>query len=241
MAKWPQDADVRFERGVLLIVILFFFPHMLFEGALLLGVDPCISSVEKAVILIGVSIAEYALVLGIISRVGRVDVKQMLFGRLPSLRDYAVWGAVASVLGFLHFASHLKYGYRYEEISSGLFLGGIAVQAVMFPLIEESVYRGVCFVALYNYGCRSRLLAYFGSTFLFTMAHAPSYWELLRHGVLGLDVTSITIISIYGLVAAYVYESTGKLLLCVWVHGIVNGMQYMGAMVGYLAGVPPSP
>ena len=37
-----------------------------------------------------------------------------------------------------------------------------------------------------------------------------------------------------GLVFAHIYETTGKLLVCVLCHAMINGMEVIGYLAGYL-------
>ena len=236
---WLPDLDIKFGRGLLVTLLLFFATHLFFEGALRLGVDPNAGSLQKTLILIGVLALEAALVLLVISRIGRIDIRRLFFGKLPSWRELLGWGFVASAAAFFHFASHLKYGYRWEEMGYAFFAAGIVLEALMFPLIEEPIYRGICFVALYNYNRRNAILAYLGSTLFFTMAHAASFSELILHATLGLGGFHLFFIICFSLLSAYIYHSTGKLLLCIWVHGIINSIKYVGVLVGSWAGVAP--
>ena len=45
------------------------------------------------------------------------------------------------------------------------------------------------------------------------------------------------IIIVFGLVAAYIYETTGKLLLCIVFHGVGNAFVMSAPLVGYLLGM----
>ena len=81
---WLPELYIKFGRGLLVTLLLFFATHLFFEGALRLGVDPNAGSLQKTLILIGVLALEAALVLLVISRIGRIDIRRLLFGKLPS-------------------------------------------------------------------------------------------------------------------------------------------------------------
>ncbi len=91
--------------------------------------------------------------------------------------------------------------------SVGLLLS-VLMAAIVAPIVEETAYRGV----LYRY-LRNRLntgVAVAVSSFVFGVAHAPS-WEV----VLNAAVT--------GAVFALAYERTGTLWFSILLHGILNG------------------
>ena len=82
------------------------------------------------------------------------------------------------------------------------------------PFVEELVYRGVVYSAL------KRAVGAVGSVFfvlgLFTLVHVPQYWP--NYGVLlavGLLSVCLTILRAY----------TGRLLPCVLIHMVFNGIQ----------------
>jgi len=242
MPRWLPDVDIDFRRSLPMIVVLFLLPNLFVEGMIIVGVDMRATSLRKGLIMIGGFLIQCLLVLATIKKMSDLSIKQLLCGKLPSLVEYAKWGVVGCMLGFIQFATHLRYGFRFEELGSTFvifWIGGIVLRSVLWPLIEEPIYRGVCFVALYNCGKKNRLLAYLGSTFLFLVYHSPSYTDFFLSGTLGLGNLHILLIVSFSLVSAYIYESTGKLLLCMWVHGIINAMEFIGALVGYLGGVAP--
>ena len=78
------------------------------------------------------------------------------------------------------------------------------------------------------------MLAYVGSTALFTVSHTSSLLDFVMHGRIGLVDQHLLILIGFGLVSAYVYESTGKLSLCIISHGVANLMRFVGIFTEYL-------
>jgi len=242
MPRSLPDVDIRFRQGLPLIFVLFFLPNLFVEGMIISGIDMNATSIRKGQILIICFFVQCLLVLVAIKKLGGINIGKLLYGKLPSFVEYVKWGIVGCMLGFIQFASHLRYGFRFEELGLTFvifWIGGIILRSILWPLIEEPIYRGIIFVALYNCGDKNRLLAYIGSTFLFVVYHTPSYTNFFLHGILELGNLHLFLIISFSLISAYIYESTGKLLLCIWVHGIANAMEFIGALVGYLTDVAP--
>ena len=101
----------------------------------------------------------------------------------------------------------------------------------MWPLIEEPIFRGVLFTTLRQ---ANRAGAYAISAAVFTLHHSQSYVDLLLYGTTGLTSLHISFLLIFGLLSAYIYESTGSLSLCIICHGVANGMRFVGLLLGYL-------
>jgi membrane protease YdiL (CAAX protease family) len=82
------------------------------------------------------------------------------------------------------------------------------------PLTEEFVYRGVLYPALQR--LTGRIWAVAGVLALFTMVHVPQYWP--SYGV----ILTIGLLSFF-LTAIRAY--TGRILPCVVIHTVFNGIQ----------------
>ena len=52
----------------------------------------------------------------VIQRIGKIQIKYLLFGKLPSPRECIKWGLISALLGIIQFVDHLAYGYRIEEL-----------------------------------------------------------------------------------------------------------------------------
>jgi len=82
------------------------------------------------------------------------------------------------------------------------------------PLVEESIYRGILYPAIERTaGAKAAVILV---TLLFAIPHVPQYWPNL--GV----ISSITLLSV---VLTLVRARTGRLLPCVVVHLVFNGIQ----------------
>lgn len=91
------------------------------------------------------------------------------------------------------------------------------VAAFTAPLTEELVYRGILYSAFKKkFGTAAGVIAV---TLLFALVHVPQYKESL--GVL-------TIILMLSFVLTMLRASTGKILPCIIVHFIFNGLQALG-------------
>jgi uncharacterized protein len=98
-------------------------------------------------------------------------------------------------------------------------LAGLAVFTA--PLVEELIYRGVLYSALHKLvGVSPAVVIVLG---IFTLIHVPQYWPNV--GVIaavGLLSISLTIIRAY----------SGRLLPCVVIHLVFNGIQALMLVIG---------
>ena len=155
-----------------------------------------------------------------------------LAGRRPSLSQAILCAAVGVGFGIPGFVSVKGLGYLIGTTGYTVFvLPAVLTYTIIIPFIEEPIFRGICFPVL---KARSRLLAYAGSTALFTASHTNSLLEFVMHGHIGLTDQHLLILVGFGLVSAYIYESTGKLWLCVISHGVANSMRFVGIFADYL-------
>ena len=121
--------------------------------------------------------------------------------------------------------------FRFDVILQFDVLMLLVKDSLITPLIEEIKYRAVFYAALRKKG---RIIAYLVSSVVFTLSHAQSYGDLFMHGSMGLSGGQIGGILLAGLVFAHIYETTGKLLVCVLCHAMINGMEVIGYVVGFL-------
>ena len=99
------------------------------------------------------------------------------------------------------------------RISQESWLGGFVLLAMLAPITEEPVFRGLIlrgFLARY-----SAPVALFGSALLFGLAHANP-WQLAS----GLIV---------GLLLGWLYYRTGSLWPCLFTHALFNGLPHVVA------------
>ncbi|MYK00921.1 MAG: CPBP family intramembrane metalloprotease, partial [Gemmatimonadales bacterium] len=107
----------------------------------------------------------------------------------------------------------------------------IAVSGVLAPIKEEISERGILYAALRKKG---KVIAYFLSVFWFVFLHVPSYSNLFFNGIIGLTLHHFILIILTGIITAYIYESTGKLILCVIFHCAINATLTLSAFLYYL-------
>ena len=214
--------------------LLFFLPTLISDFAYYLGVDNDVDSVRDGLWLVVLYSFILFVVLLIIKNIGGIKLHIMLFSRIPSLSDILICSSIGFLLGFFRFTASLRYGYRLEEPQFIEFLVlGIILKSVLWPLVEEPIFRVIFFVTLYRWK-NSRLIAYGGSTIFFLLYHYVSIFppEIIRLGYfhIGLIVT-------FSIIAAYLYHRKGNILLCMLVHGIPNGSDFFGAVAGYAFGI----
>jgi membrane protease YdiL (CAAX protease family) len=96
--------------------------------------------------------------------------------------------------------------------SAALIIAFLAVATA--PIVEESIYRGILYPALER--TSGATVAIVLVTLLFAIPHVPQYWP--NFGVIG----SITLLSV---ALTVLRARTGRLLPCIVVHFVFNGVQ----------------
>ncbi len=236
--SWPKDVEVSCIRGMALLVVLFFAPHLILDASFRMGFPNNVVTVKHSLEMALIYIAVLAAVAITLKLVGKISIVSFLQVKALLPSELLVCISFATLFGFFQFYASVPYGRLLPDVDYILFfLAGLLVHSVLWPVIEEVIFRGIAFVALFNYS-RSRLMAYLGSTFLFTIFHTPSLPNLFLHATTGLSNAHLILIVSFSLFAAFIYERTGKLMLCVLAHGVVNGMEFLGVIVGYLVDFP---
>ena len=185
------------------------------------GIGLTLSTARELAIGNGLDVVLFCLMLLGLKEAGGVDIRRLFFGRLPNLRESSKWGSLGiafSVPDFVHATSVPTY-FGYEGYVTFVLLH-MSHLTIAMPCIEETLFRGVCFGSLLVVG---RIPAYAISTILFLLWHVK-FIDLIAKGTT--DVTSwhAASIVVFGLVGAYIYEKTGKLLLCIIFHGAGNAL-----------------
>ncbi len=178
-----------------------------------------------------VHLARLSLVLYVVQKWGGIHLKSH-FRRLPTWKEGIKWGMVGALFGSTSFFNSMNSGYRFDSLETNIMiLVFLAKGSLITPLIEEIKYRAVFYAALRKKG---RIIAYTVSSVVFTLSHAQSYGDLFMHGSMGLSSWQIGGLLLAGLVFAHIYETTGKLLVCVMCHAMINGMEVIGYVAGFL-------
>ncbi len=165
-------------------------------------------------------ILTFAMVWMLVTRFGRIPFREALGWSWP--RGLGLWRSV--MLAFALFAVANAVGKllgadkptQLEQLINSSLAARytIAVLAVLTaPFVEEFTYRGILFAAL------QRLVGTVGAAIvvlgLFTLIHVPQYWP--NFGVIaaiGLLSLTLTVIRAY----------TGRLLPCIVIHLVFNGI-----------------
>ncbi len=233
-SAWPEAVNISVKRGFILSGMLFVLPSMIIDVAIYLGLDPDVDSFEDGYNLIALYIFIAIFVLSLIKYFARIPIQKMFFCRIPSVWDIVIWSCVGLILGSVRILPSLREGYRFEEPLFFLFMFyALILKSILYPLVEEPIYRGIIFVALYNWK-GNRFIAYVGSSFIFLFYHFVSFIPL---GFNSLSYFHIVFILLFAFIAAYLYDRRGNILLCMLVHGIPNGSDFIGGLLGYLLGV----
>ena len=231
---WPDVVNINIKRGFILSLVLFLLPTMVLDVAIYFGLDSNVDSFEDGYYLIALYIFIAIFVLSLIRIFGGIPIQKMLFSRIPSVWQVFIWFGVGLLLGSVKFLPSLREGYRFEEPLFFLFaFYALILKSILIPLVEETIYRGIIFVTLYNWK-GNRFIAYVGSSFIFLFYHFVS---LIPFGLNSTSYFHIAFIFSFALIAAYMYDRTGNILLCILVHGIPNGSDFLGGLLGYLLGV----
>lgn len=96
-----------------------------------------------------------------------------------------------------------------------------ALAVLTAPLVEELVYRSILYTGIERrYGVAAAVLIV---TSLFALVHVPQYWG---------SVAAITAILTLSLALTTIRAFTGRILPCVAIHLVYNGIQAVGLLFG---------
>jgi uncharacterized protein len=99
------------------------------------------------------------------------------------------------------------------------------------PFVEEFVYRGVLFAALQRLA--GAVVAGVTTLALFTLIHVPQYWP---------NIGVIAAVAFLSVALTVVRAKSGRLLPCVVIHLVFNGIQSVILLIEpYLPSAPPIP
>ena len=234
--QWPIGVEINLKSGFFLAASLFVLPTLISDLSFFLGLDKDVDSVDDGLRLVILYCFILFVVLFVIGSLGRIELKTLFFSRFPSLSEIFVWGCVGLLLGFFKLTASLRLGYRFEEPRFVEFMIlALILKSILWPLVEEPIYRGIFLVTLYKWK-KNRLIAYGGSSLFFLFYH---FISVIPPEFMTLQYFHIFFIVAVGLITAYLYDRKGNIWLCILVHGIPNGSDFLGALLGYLLGVKP--
>lgn len=179
----------------------------------------------------GVFLQVFALFPAHLLTLGMVWAVVTRFGKYPFLRTIGwewpsrVWPWLSVALGFVLFGTGIAIAKTVgaetptflEQLinSSTATRYSIAFLATFTaPVVEEFIYRGVLFAALQRLA--GAVVAGVATLFLFTLIHVPQYWPNL--GVLAA-------VGFLSIALTVIRAKTGRLLPCVVIHFVFNGIQ----------------
>ena len=229
---WPASTDIGLARGLIITAFLLVsLPLLEVVVVNLAGTGYVIDTIKGAAIILPVHILSLVMVGFVVQKWGGIHFKS-LFRRLPTLREGIKWGMVGVLFGSTMFLKAMNSGLRFDNLETIIMVLVLLVKvSFITPLVEEIKYRAVFYAALRKKG---RIVAYAVSSVVFTLSHAPSYGDLFLHGSMGLSTGQVAGLLLSGLVFAHIYETTGKLLVCVICHAMINGMELIGYAAGHL-------
>lgn len=228
------------------IPVIFIVPYALKRG--LTPASPTFAkelaeiSLDKTGILLQVAallpthLLTFALVWALVTRFGKFPFFATIgWSWPPQLRFWrsVVLGALLFAMGtaLAHFAGAEKETLLEQIINSSLAARySIAFLAVFTaPFIEEFVYRGVLFAAVQKLaGSMTAGLLTLG---LFTLIHVPQYWP---------NVGVLAAIGFLSVALTIVRAKTGRLLPCIVIHFVFNGIQSVFLLVEPYFSTPPA-
>lgn len=242
---WPSEVDIGFYRGVILTVVLycvFYLLYVIVDSTLLMifsfyhkrGITDYDFGMQLNIGTQGIVL--YSLRLGIIyvivQEIAGIRIRTLLCHTSPSFAQSSKWAFIGICLSLPYLITMWRGNYEdpFLYVLMGTVVSCVSA-ALMAPIQEEIVHRGVLFPALRKKG---RTMAYFFSALWFVFGHVPSYSELFLSGNIGLELHHFIILVLVAIVAAHIYESTGNLTLCIIFHGAYNLAPRVSGFLSYL-------
>lgn len=244
---WPLEVDIGFSRGIILTIAVFLGSRLLYwlfdyiQKIILSSFNYTLSNTSiGSEIYIGILvILGFVLVYIVVQRFGRINIRTLLWHTPPSFKQSLKWAFWGFCLSFsfcllqLYGKGDMIKNYSdksFPYVFTITFID-IIVSGIVAPIKEEISERGVLYAALRKKG---KVIAYFFSVFWFVFLHVPSYSSLFFNGIIGLTLHHFILIILTGIITAYIYESTGKLILCVIFHCAINATFILSSFFYYL-------
>ncbi len=244
---WPLEVDIEFGQGIVLTITVFLGSQLLYwlvdhtQKTVLPFFDYTLSNTGIGIEIYNgiLVILGFILVYIVVQRIGRINIRTLLWHTPPSFKQSLKWAFWGFCLSFSFCLLQLYgKGYMIKDYSDKSFsyvftitFINIVVSGILAPIKEEISERGILYTALRKKG---KIIAYFFSVFWFVFLHVPSYSNLFFNGIIGLTLHHFIFIILAGIITAYIYESTGRLILCVIFHSASNTTFTMSSFLYYL-------
>lgn len=244
---WPLEVDIGFGQGIVLTITVFLGSQLLYwlvdhtQKIVLSFLNYTLSNTGiGSEIYTGILvILGFIFVYIVVQKFGEINIRTLLWHTPPSLKQSLKWAFWGFCLTFSFCLLQLYgKGYMIKNYSDKSFpyvftitFIDIIVSGIVAPIKEEISERGVLYAALRKKG---KIIAYFFSVFWFVFLHVPSYSNLFFNGIIGLTLRHFILIILTGIITAYIYQSTGKLILCVIFHCAINATLTLSAFLYYL-------
>ena len=228
-----MHVEYPFIRGILIsIFFFFFFPFMEEALALHWNVGTAANNPRSLSIAVGIDLLKLLIVILLVKFFLKSALLSMLWNGWPAGVDLIKWGLLGGVFSLVNLIPMaLNYHLLFDKPNFIFFYALWLIKSVLIgPITEEVKYRGILYNTLRPKG---KYLAIWISSIVFLMSHLPSYKQLFFYGNWGLSYGHTVWVFMGGLIAAYIYESTQKLSLCIWFHMMCN-IGPSGFFIGYL-------
>ena len=174
------------------------------------------------------------LILFVLVRFGRFELRKMVFHDIPEKRQFLLWIYLGLGLTAYQLPLHFREGlgpqppdFVIERLSD--ILGGV----IIAPIQEEVIYRGLFYGAIRKrFGTMRALVIGIG---VFVFAHSHVHY-LIANGDWHLLLQYLVILTLLSCFVVYLYESRRSLLLCMVFHGCVNLNFPLAFLIGFMFG-----
>ncbi len=192
----------------------------------------------QVVSLLPIHLLTFAMVWALVTRLGKHPFLKSIGWEWPS----PSWRWISVLLGVVLFGAAVAVTKivgadkptQLEQIVNSSIAAryAIAFLAVFTaPFVEEFIYRGVLFAALQR--ITGAVVAGIATLALFTLIHVPQYWP---------NIGVLAAVAFLSVALTVVRAKSGRLLPCVVIHFVFNGVQSVILLIEpYLPSTPPIP
>ena len=150
MKSCPTESRIEHVRGLVLTLLLFVSLRV---GEIVLnamaGIGLTLTTPREVAISCGLDMLLFCFVLVSMKEVGKIAVGNLFWQRLPRLGEGVRWGLAGVFLSVPGFFKDLELPTYFGHEGYVIFALLEAARAtVLIPLLEETLFRGICFGSL---------------------------------------------------------------------------------------------